>query len=74
MHELCGEYHSEMLFNVAVVGQDEYAAQMKELRDEGNVGQVGDEYNRNPNLNDTGGSDENDELTTSDRNFESTDK
>ena len=51
--ELCGEYHSEMLFNVAVVSQQEYDAQMQRLRDEGNTGILGDEYNRNPNLNAT---------------------
>ncbi|WP_459076758.1 aa3-type cytochrome oxidase subunit II [Kocuria gwangalliensis] len=49
--ELCGEFHSEMLFNVAVVSQEEYDAQMQQLRSEGNVGSVGDEYNRNPNQN-----------------------
>ncbi|GAA2507341.1 MAG: cytochrome c oxidase subunit II [Kocuria sp.] len=51
--ELCGEYHSEMLFNVSVVSKDEYNAQIQKLRDEGNTGIVGDEYNRNPNLNAT---------------------
>ena len=51
--ELCGEYHSEMLFNVAVVSQEEYDSQMQKLRDEGNTGIVGDEYNRNPNRNAT---------------------
>lgn len=69
--ELCGEYHSEMLFNVAVVSEDEYEAHMRELRDEGNVGVVGDEYNRNPNQN---GSHDNDELTTNKNKFESNDK
>ena len=49
--ELCGEYHSEMLFNVKVVPQDEYDAYIQSLEDEGNTGRLGDEYNRNPNQN-----------------------
>ncbi|WP_233568629.1 MULTISPECIES: aa3-type cytochrome oxidase subunit II [Kocuria] len=52
--ELCGEYHSEMLFNVEVVSQEEYESQMQKLRDEGNTGQVGDDYNRNVNENEDG--------------------
>ena len=48
--ELCGEYHSMMLFNVKVVSQAEYDAQMATLASTGNVGQVGTEYNRNQNL------------------------
>lgn len=44
--ELCGEYHSAMLFNVEVVDRDTFDAEMQELRDEGNVGFLGDEYNR----------------------------
>ncbi|WP_104119059.1 cytochrome c oxidase subunit II [Arthrobacter sp. B1805] len=40
--ELCGEYHSEMLFNVKVVSQAEFDAQMAQLED----GQLGDEYDR----------------------------
>ena len=44
--ELCGEFHSEMLFNVEVVERDEYDAQMDALREAGNVGVLGDEYNR----------------------------
>lgn len=44
--ELCGEYHSEMLFNVAVVSQEEFDAHMDELRDAGNVGRLGEELNR----------------------------
>ena len=38
--ELCGEYHSEMLFNVRVVSQAEYDAHLKQLKDKGNVGQL----------------------------------
>ncbi|MHA7140715.1 aa3-type cytochrome oxidase subunit II [Arthrobacter sp. Sr33] len=41
--ELCGEYHSEMLFNVAVVSQQEFDAHMATLED----GQLGEEYDRN---------------------------
>jgi len=48
--ELCGEFHSMMLFNVKVVSQAEYDAQMATLASAGNVGQVGTEYNRNQNL------------------------
>ncbi|MHA7262171.1 aa3-type cytochrome oxidase subunit II [Arthrobacter sp. TMN-37] len=40
--ELCGQYHSEMLFNVAVVSQEEFDARMETLED----GQLGDEYDR----------------------------
>lgn len=40
--ELCGEYHSEMLFNVAVVSQEEYEAHLETLED----GQLGEEYDR----------------------------
>ncbi len=47
--ELCGEFHSEMLFNVKVVSQEEYDKYIKSLRDQGNEGRLGDEYNRNPN-------------------------
>jgi cytochrome c oxidase subunit 2 len=36
--ELCGTYHSRMLFNVKVVSSDEYAAQLEKLKEQGNVG------------------------------------
>ncbi|WGD36236.1 cytochrome c oxidase subunit II [Lysinibacter sp. HNR] len=36
--ELCGEYHSMMLFRVKVVEQDEYDAYLESLREAGNVG------------------------------------
>jgi cytochrome c oxidase subunit 2 len=45
--ELCGEYHSMMLFKVEVVSQAEYNEYIQSLRDEGNTGAVGDEANRN---------------------------
>lgn len=48
--ELCGEYHSLMLFNVKVVSQSEYDSYIDSLRASGNVGQLSDEYNRNQNL------------------------
>ncbi|GGH57555.1 aa3-type cytochrome oxidase subunit II [Rothia aerolata] len=51
--ELCGEYHSEMLFNVKVVDQAEYDQYIQSLRDSGNEGRLGDEYNRNPNLHES---------------------
>ncbi len=48
--ELCGEYHSEMLFNVEVVSEQEFTSQLSQMED----GHVGDEYNRNPNENPDG--------------------
>jgi cytochrome c oxidase subunit 2 len=47
--ELCGEYHSLMLFTVKVVSEDEYEAQMQKLEDAGYTGQLGPEYNTNSN-------------------------
>ena len=44
--ELCGEYHGMMLFQVEVVSQQEYNAYISQLREQGNVGRRGDEYNR----------------------------
>jgi len=38
--ELCGEYHSEMLFNVKVVSQTDYDRHLAELRAAGHVGQL----------------------------------
>ncbi|MDR6613640.1 MULTISPECIES: cytochrome c oxidase subunit II [unclassified Leifsonia] len=52
--ELCGEYHSAMLFNVKIVSQSEYDAHIKSLRDQGYEGQLGSEYDRNQNLPGTG--------------------
>jgi len=54
--ELCGEYHSMMLFNVKVVEQDEYDAYLESLRDEGNTGDIADAYNRLSNFPGTGAS------------------
>ncbi|MCA0378656.1 MAG: cytochrome c oxidase subunit II [Actinobacteria bacterium] len=43
--ELCGEYHSMMLFEVRVVEQAEYDAYVKAQREAGFEGSVGLEYN-----------------------------
>ena len=51
--ELCGEYHSEMLFRVKVVSEAEFQAHMDKLKAAGNTGLLGAEYDRNPNLNET---------------------
>ena len=48
--ELCGEFHSMMLFNVKVVEQAEYDAHMAQLAAKGNVGQLDEKYDRNQNL------------------------
>lgn len=39
--ELCGEFHSGMLFNVKVVSQEEFDAHMDELRAAGQTGELG---------------------------------
>jgi cytochrome c oxidase subunit 2 len=52
--ELCGEYHSLMLFNVEVVSQAEYEEYIESLRDQGQEGQLSNEYDRNQNLPGTG--------------------
>ncbi len=44
--ELCGEYHSDMLFNVAVVSREEFDAHMDELRALGQTGELGAELDR----------------------------
>src|SRR5512145_2582184 len=36
--ELCGTYHSRMLFNVEVVSRSEYDAHLRDLEEQGNVG------------------------------------
>ena len=56
--ELCGEYHSLMLFNVEVVSQAEYDAYIESLRDAGQTGRLGPEYNVNLNLPGTTGNTE----------------
>lgn len=52
--ELCGEYHSAMLFNVKVVSEADYQAHMDELRRKGFTGQLGSDFDRNTNLPGTG--------------------
>ncbi len=47
--ELCGEYHSLMLFQVKVVEQDEYDAYIQSLADLGQTGILGSEFNVNQN-------------------------
>jgi cytochrome c oxidase subunit II len=44
--ELCGEFHSAMLFNVKVVNHDDYAKHIADLAAAGNTGQVGYDLNR----------------------------
>lgn len=56
--ELCGEYHSLMLFTVKVVSEAEYANQMQALRDQGLTGRLGAEYNANNVLPGTDGNTE----------------
>jgi len=46
--ELCGAYHSQMLFKVKVVTQAEYDAHMAELKSMGQVGQLDNTLNREP--------------------------
>lgn len=48
--ELCGQYHSLMLFKVKVVEQEEYDAHIDELAAAGNTGTLGADYNVNQNL------------------------
>ena len=38
--ELCGTYHSRMLFNVEVVDADTYASHLQDLQEQGNVGEA----------------------------------
>jgi len=44
--EFCGEHHSGMLFNVAVVSREEYDAHIAELRAAGQTGRLGPELDR----------------------------
>ncbi|MEO7061361.1 MAG: cytochrome c oxidase subunit II [Lapillicoccus sp.] len=48
--ELCGAYHSQMLFKVRVVSPADYDAQMQKLRDLGQTGQLPNTLNRSPVL------------------------
>ena len=49
--ELCGEYHSQMLFVVKVVSEEDYEAHLATLPE----GDIGEEFNLNSNLPGTGG-------------------
>jgi cytochrome c oxidase subunit 2 len=44
--ELCGEYHSEMLFNVKVVSREEYDQYIASLEEAGQTGALSTELNR----------------------------
>jgi cytochrome c oxidase subunit 2 len=44
--ELCGEYHSAMLFNVKVVSEQEYEDYLETLRDAGQTGDIDEAYDR----------------------------
>jgi cytochrome c oxidase subunit II len=46
--ELCGEYHSEMLFNVKVVSHADYDAHIAQLRAEGQTGSLPTQLGRSP--------------------------
>jgi cytochrome c oxidase subunit 2 len=48
--ELCGEFHSAMLFNVKVVSEADYQAHIASLKAAGYTGQLDSTYNRNQNL------------------------
>jgi cytochrome c oxidase subunit 2 len=48
--ELCGEYHSLMLFKVKVVSEADYEAYIADQKAAGFEGQIGAEYNVNQNL------------------------
>ncbi len=48
--ELCGAYHSQMLFNVKIVSQADFDAHMAQLKAEGNTGLLPNSLNRSPVL------------------------
>jgi cytochrome c oxidase subunit 2 len=48
--ELCGEYHSLMLFTVKVVSEADYDAYIAQQKADGFEGQIGADYNVNQNL------------------------
>lgn len=52
--ELCGEYHSMMLFNVEVVSEAEYEDYLDSLRDADQTGDINDAYDRLQNIPGTG--------------------
>jgi cytochrome c oxidase subunit 2 len=48
--ELCGEFHSMMLFQVKVVSQAEYETYLSSLAAKGQTGQLDSTFDRNQNL------------------------
>jgi len=52
--ELCGQYHSNMLFKVKVVSPSEYQDYLATLRDKGQTGDINKAYDRLQNLPGTG--------------------
>lgn len=52
--ELCGEYHSMMVFNIKVVSEAEYEEYLASLKDLGQTGSIQDEYDRLQNFPGTG--------------------
>jgi cytochrome c oxidase subunit 2 len=48
--ELCGEFHSMMLFQVKVVSQAEYDTYLSSLAAKGQSGQLDSSFDRNQNL------------------------
>jgi cytochrome c oxidase subunit 2 len=44
--ELCGQYHSKMLFNVKVVSRDDFDAHIADLQAQGKSGELGLDYSR----------------------------
>lgn len=50
--ELCGAYHSQMLFNVKVVSREEYDAHMADLRAAGQTGLLNNSLNREALMDD----------------------
>ncbi|MCK6080467.1 cytochrome c oxidase subunit II [Microbacterium sp. EYE_5] len=55
--ELCGQYHSMMLFNVKVVSEAEYADYIASLEAAGQTGDIDDAYDRLQNAPGTGAAD-----------------
>lgn len=47
--ELCGEYHSQMLFQVKVVSESDYQAYIQSRKDQGFTGQLGTDFDRSTN-------------------------
>ena len=56
--ELCGEYHSMMLFNVEVVSEREYQSYLQSLEALGQTGDINDNYDRLQNAPGTDGASE----------------